>query len=356
MSDQNLDTAAATSATADTSAGDPGVATATTATGSATSAETQTAASTQAPSQPQTAADTTTQPATPGQDDWTRNVPDELQQILRDPQGAKRLAGMHKLYGQQTNEIGALRKQVQQYEGLDPQQARTALQELEKLKAQQQASPFSKRHPEFAANRERIAKADLWIKAAQGLDEAQARSMAHRMGVTTDDLKMHREAEQYSARLRQEFEADPDEFVESRLERKLEERFAQYEQMQNARASTQQWLGDPQNAAYIQNYAVELDQLMDPQVSMREKIAYVGKLMAERDALRKQVGSQVEDVAAAQAQQAALSTRAQTAARRSSAQAPRIDNAYAHVRDVLKLQPGTPEFFAKMREINASAP
>lgn len=75
----------------------------------------------------------------------------EAQAILNDPERFKRFVNLEKLHGQQANELGQLRKTVQQYDGIDPQQARAVLAEREQAAKQANLNPWNRGHNDNAS-------------------------------------------------------------------------------------------------------------------------------------------------------------------------------------------------------------
>lgn len=75
----------------------------------------------------------------------------EAQAILNDPERFKRFVNLEKLHGQQANELGQLRKTVQQYDGIDPQQARAVLAEREQSAKQANLNPWNRGHNDNAS-------------------------------------------------------------------------------------------------------------------------------------------------------------------------------------------------------------
>lgn len=75
----------------------------------------------------------------------------EAQAILNDPERFKRFVNLEKLHGQQSNELGQLRKTVQQYDGIDPQQARAVLAEREQAAKQSNLNVWNRGHNDNAS-------------------------------------------------------------------------------------------------------------------------------------------------------------------------------------------------------------
>lgn len=91
-------------------------------------------------------------------------LPPELDAIAKDPARLQKLTNLEKLYGQQSGELGQLRKQVAQWEGLDRQQVESALQMQQRTARESQLNPWNRDHPQnrdFAQLRERRRIDDL---------------------------------------------------------------------------------------------------------------------------------------------------------------------------------------------------
>lgn len=96
---------------------------------------------------------------TPEQKPAAPELPPELQQILADPRGRDQLLNLHKLYGQQSNEVGKLRQQMQAYQELgDPQQLRSVLEQQQEQARMSNLNPWNRGHPQhqrFQTTRDR---------------------------------------------------------------------------------------------------------------------------------------------------------------------------------------------------------
>ncbi len=100
------------------------------------------------------------QPA-PAKTDPYAGLPPEIQSLLKDPVAhaakLKHWTNLESFAGRQGQEIGQLRQQAQQFQGIDPQQARTLLAEREQAAKQAQLNPWNRGHPqhhEFRSIRE----------------------------------------------------------------------------------------------------------------------------------------------------------------------------------------------------------
>lgn len=292
MSDDSLATATETtdltSAPADTSAVDQPVS-GDTATGSAT-ADTPVSDAT-APSQPNTSSTATptdpldkvgtfphgkaqsAQPITPPTTAVQPPTWDDISKKLgiKDPKELDKIAGMQNLYGRQANEVGQLRQQLTQL-----QQEQQAAQQRAQEEAQRlQLSPFHSRHPQHQQNTARVQAFGSFKAALQGLppelqnDPAQRARLAQAMGVTADDEKLYQQREAYSQQIQQEFQSNPDEFVEKRVERRLQEQFQQFEQYLEAKVNARGLI--QQHQPLIEKHADRMNWILDPNVPAREK-------------------------------------------------------------------------------------
>ncbi len=195
---------------------------------------------------------------------------------------------------------------AKQYQDTQERLARYEKAEQERAAAAK-ASPFQKAHPEYAQNRDRLNRVSSFraaLSAIDNADEATAQKLARSMGITADDLKMEREAAHYRERITEEFNADPEGFVQSRVESKIQEALGRFDEYLNSRSTVERIINDPSNAQLIQSYAPQMSQMMDPQVPARDKAFAFAQLMAERDALKAKLGKQVEQDAQAEAQSA----------------------------------------------------
>jgi hypothetical protein len=188
-----------------------------------------------------------------------------------------------------------LAKQNQEY------QERLQRFETQQKEAEAKAKmlPFQKSHPDYANTRERLGKVQAFktaISAIDGADEATAKKLAQAYGLTADDFRLEREESMYRQKIDDEFRADPEGFVQARVESKIHEALQKYDEYLAARVSTERLITDPSNAKLIEAYAPQMSKIMDPQVSARDKAFEYAQVLAERDALKRRLGSHVEQV------------------------------------------------------------
>ena len=200
---------------------------------------------------------------------------------IKDPKDLDRIAGMQNLYGRQANEVGQLRQQLTQL-----QQEQQAAQQRAQEEAQRlQLSPFHSRHPQHQQNTARVQAFSSFRAALQGLppelqnDPAQRARLAQAMGVTADDEKLYQQREAYSQQIQQEFQSNPDEFVEKRVERRLQEQFQQFEQYLEAKVNAKGLI--QQHQPLIESHAERMNWILDPNIPAREKAIWAAQQEAK---------------------------------------------------------------------------
>ncbi len=246
-------------------------------------------------------------------------------------------------------EIAEMRKQ---YDGLDPVRAREALADMERRAQAANASPFSRRNPEYGQNKSRIDRADMFLKAAEGMDNDQARQMAARMGVTAEDLSIRNQANAYREQMQEQLFSDPDAFIAERVESLVQQKLSEHAAFLEGRTNAEKWLSDPKNDQIVKSYATDINRLVDSNVPLRDKVAFLGEKLSRLEALEKQLGQQAETVSQANAQQAALSSRSQGATRRGNTTASRVTDAAKYVTETLKIKRTDPKYIQAIQETN----
>lgn len=223
--------------------------------------------------QPVTPPPTTIQP--PTWDDISKKLG------IKDPKDLDRIVGMQNLYGRQANEVGQLRQQLTQL-----QQEQQAAQQRAQEEAQRlNLSPFHSRHPQHQQNTARVQAFSAFKAALQGLppelqnDPAQRARLAQAMGVTAEDEKLYQQREAYSQQIQQEFQSNPDEFVEKRVERRLQEQFQQFEQYLEAKVNAKGLI--QQHQPLIEQHADRMNWILDPNIPAREKAIWAAQQEAK---------------------------------------------------------------------------
>ncbi len=246
-------------------------------------------------------------------------------------------------------ELAEMRKQ---YDGLDPQRAREALAEMERRQTVANTSPFSRRHPEYSQNKSRIERADMFLKAAEGMDNDQARAMAARMGITADDLQIRNQANAHREQMQEQLFSDPDAFITERVENLVTQKLSEHAAFLEGRTNAEKWLSDPKNDQIVKSYAPDINRLLDGSTPLRDKVAFLGEKLSRLEALEKQLGQQAETVSQASAQQAALNGRSQGATRRGNTGTTRVTDAVKYVEQTMKLKRGDPKYLQSIQETN----
>lgn len=239
-----------------------------------------------------------------------------------------------------------------QWDGLDPQRVRQILDEHEKAKQQAQASPFTKQHPQYSANQERIRRIETFKQMAAGLDEEAVRTMAKNAGITDQDIQFYREAEQYKRQESERLLSDPRGYMTEVMEPIIQQKLQELDQFITGRARAQQWLSEPRNNEIVTKYAPDITSILDDSKPLSDRVAFLGERFSRLDALEKQLGSQVEKVSQAQAQSAALNTRAQGTTRRGTAPSTQVADGATYVSQVLKLKPSDPAYTRTLLAVN----
>lgn len=214
---------------------------------------------------------------------------------------------------------------------------------FEKMQQESEAKakmlPFQKSHPEYANTRERLGKVAAFRTALSSIDNADDNTMkklAQNFGLTVDDFKMEQSEQAYRQKIGEELNADPEGFIQSRVENKITEALQKYDSYISSKVNVERRLNDPSNARLLDAYAPQMAQIMDPQVSSSDKAFQYAQLLAERDALKAKLGNRVEEVAHSEAQTAFSQPRQQGSQRRQG-QAPQYPaeaerDAYAYAK------------------------
>lgn len=200
---------------------------------------------------------------------------------IKDPKDLDRIAGMQNLYGRQANEVGQLRQQLTQL-----QQEQQAAQQRAQEEAQRlNLSPFHSRHPQHAHTDARVQKFDSFKSALDGLppelrnDPAQRARLAQAMGVTSEDEKLHAQAQQYSADTQRRFQSNPQEFIHNEVSPLMDEKFRQFEQYLEAKVSAKGLI--QQHQPLIEQHADRMNWILDPNVPAREKAIWAAQQEAK---------------------------------------------------------------------------
>ena len=200
---------------------------------------------------------------------------------IKDPKDLDRIAGMQNLYGRQANEVGQLRQQLTQL-----QQEQQAVQQRAQEEAQRlNLSPFHSRHPQHAHTDARVQKFDSFKSALAGLppelqnDPAQRARLAQAMGVTSEDEKLHSQAQQYSADTQRRFQSNPQEFIHNEVSPLMDEKFRQFEQYLEAKVNARGLI--QQHQPLIEKHADRMNWMLDPQVPAREKAIWAAQQEAK---------------------------------------------------------------------------
>lgn len=206
-----------------------------------------------------------------------------------------------------------MQAQLEPWQGLDPRQVRELVERQKQQAAQSSLKPWHPRHPEAAQTDARLGRVKNFLTASRGIprdlppeqQQAMKRAFAAEFGVTDADATLYQEHEQYVQGALNEFTRDPQSYIEQHTQAAIQRALAEYEQFQSTKIQTQQFLTDPKNAPVIKEHADTILWAMNhPQ--RRDVGITLAQVMAERDALKAQIGKQAESVATAEARNQAL--------------------------------------------------
>jgi hypothetical protein len=246
-----------------------------------------------------------------------------------------------------------VQKYRKQFDGIDPEQARKA---LEMRKQQEEASklkPWNKGHEaydKFQAVRSRVSEYNRMRQAADTPEkQSLLKEMAGQM-FRPEELQQVQDYETDRAQMVAQLTEDPRGFINDLVAPLIQQSLAQFEQFQAARQQTTSWFTDPNNQPLLDRYAPDMYRMMDPSVPARDKAIEVARLKSENDALKARLSGQIETLATAEAQMSARRGQATTATRRSPATTT-ITDPYAHL-ERQGMRPGTVEFAIALQRLN----
>ncbi len=246
-------------------------------------------------------------------------------------------------------------KQLQAWQGLDPQEVRQAMAERQRQAQVSNLKAWNAGHPEFNRYQSLKDKASNYqrlLSRAETPEQKDALRQVLANEFAPAELQQLEEADQDNRQLMSRLQSDPRGFLAEMVQPVIQQAFQQFEQFNAARTGAQQWLSDPGNTQLIGKYAAEMDRMMDPQVPARDKAILVAQLKAENEALKLRVGKDAETVAQAAAQQDAVRGRAVGAARGNPRTSQSIGDPIAFL---AKKGIGTdhPEFLSSLQKLNA---
>lgn len=246
-----------------------------------------------------------------------------------------------------------LQQLKKQYDGIDPELARQALEARKRQEEASKLKPWNKGHEsyeKFQAVRSRVSEYQRMLQSADTPEkQALVRELAGKT-LRPEEIQQVQEYEADRQQLQAQLHEDPRGFVAELVGPMIQEAIAQFEQFQAARQQTTSWFSDPNNAPLVDRYAPDMYRMMDPSVPARDKAIEMARLKAENDALKARLSSTSETQAHAEAQQAARTRAAQGTVARAPSTTP-ISDPYGHlVKQGLK--PGTIEFAMALQKLN----
>lgn len=222
-----------------------------------------------------------------------------------------------------------LKRMRQQYDGLDPQAAREALQFREQHTKQLQLKPWQKDHPEHQKFQQTVQVGRVLgsqIKAIQGnpnlspeQKQAAIEAVEQGSGLSDADRQGLRAWQEDMQQFTQKFHSDPMGTIGD-IARQVAMQVVQTQQMQQqADSEVGTWFD--KNQAIVQRYGKQMQEVITAaeRGETYQTAQTVAMLMAERDALREQLGQNQAQVQQAAAQQQVIRGRATGPTRRNPA-------------------------------------
>lgn len=250
-------------------------------------------------------------------------LPPELQQILADPRGRDQLLNLHKLYGQQSNEVGQLRRQMQAYQELgDPQQLRSVLEQQNEQARLSNLNPWNRGHPQhqrFQMIRDRWNTDQKRINRVAPEQQAAVRQ-ALEADYNPEDLQALKGYEDWRS---SEESLSPEDREDRQREIARQETIAtiqHWEQSQMNRMQARSVI-DKHGDLLTQHYD-DVERVMNPQTPRRDLAIEVVRLKAELEALKGKSIKDTRQVATAQARDRLIKDQASVSR---DSQRPQID-------------------------------
>ncbi len=226
----------------------------------------------------------------------------------------RKVEEMRSYIGRSQRELGETRKRLQAWGELDPQETQRQLEEYRKREEALALKPYNRQHPDHQRTMAKFQLVEQAMKASNAAKTEDQQELVRQLyggQVTEQDVAAYQEWQAYRSQVRDEFEGDPEGFIYSRMEARLQERldaeFEARERMQHARSTSTEWLQNNQDL--VKNYGQEIQWAMSsPQ--RRDVGLKLAQVLDENRKLKAQLGDSEESVATARAQQEALSGKA----------------------------------------------
>jgi len=239
-------------------------------------------------------------------------TPEEAIQQLR--QYDEELHDIKSRYGRQRSEIGQLQEQLQSYGGVQPQQLEALVQAQQRQAELQRLKPWNQGHPEHGGFAKLLQKVhrDEQLMARATPETQEALQSTLQADYSAEERQLLQEYYQHRSDVQQEFAADPDGYIQSRVQAVVDQMvpqyFSQYENWNHAKAENHRFFNDPDNKPLIDKYQSDMVQVMESGGNHNLALEHA-RLKAEVDKLREQLGQSAEKVATADAQQQSLNKR-----------------------------------------------
>jgi hypothetical protein len=116
-------------------------------------------------------------------------------------------------------------------------------------------------------------------------NNAVVSAMAQRMGVNSQDIELAHQAREYREQVQQEITSDPERFVESRVQRVMQQQFAAFENYLNNRTQAQQFVSQHQDLISDPKSQSIMARALDESVSRSDIAIELAKLSRENERL-----------------------------------------------------------------------
>jgi hypothetical protein len=203
-------------------------------------------------------------------------------------------------------ELEALRRsnsdQGRRYKAMEAEMSELRKFREEQTKQAEQAKlkPYQAQHPMHQQSMQRIALAEAFEAATEGMDQQQRVQTAQRMGITNDDLKLKNEWKSHKEQVSQQMAADPDGFISQRAEQIAEQKFNDLFQRKiqehQIRSQVHEHLNDPVVSQFRQQNPEDFKQALQAFDGNTEALANqvhmlhnLQKVQAEKEALAKRI-------------------------------------------------------------------
>lgn len=215
-------------------------------------------------------------------------------------------------YGRERSEMQRLQEQLQAYGGVDPQQLQQMLEQQRQEAELKNLQIWNTRHPDHARFNQLLSRSVEHERLLSGASEEERQALSQRLSRewTADDRQLLQQYYEHQSRVQQELAADPDGYIQARVEEMLSQQlpqyFNQYESWIKAKSDNDQWFNEHQDL--IDKHQDDILRVMESP-NRRDVALELVRAKAQIAELEQKLGQGAEAVATAEAQQQALNQR-----------------------------------------------